>query len=525
MISSARGQNSYTWTGGGGDNNFGTGANWAGGNAPSTLQSYLNFSGNTRLNPFNNYTAYSGGYQIYFNSGAGAYTLSGNGIKFYGYGGGGGNYPGQPNIENDSANVQTVNLAFGVGFGQSVNMNLYANTGDLVFGSSTGNNFSYFDDSGVFLAVHANAGRSVTFWGAIGNGGAAAKFSLDGGGTAVFNAANTYTGETDINSGTLQVNVAPTATSSVYYVGNGGTTGSAAALYLGGGSSGGLNFSNAITENFGSASNRIIGGANTGGTDTYSGTVTITDSNANFRATTGGITAFQTVTSSGPNSVAIGGGGYNGTVSFTGTADNLNIGATVNSGTLLLAKTSSSGVHSIGTNLTVNSGGTVILGGSGGDQLYNTATMTLNGGTFKTAGLSEGTHSNVGVGALTLMTSSTIDLGSGSSILHFADSSSASWTSNIKLSITNWSGSPSGSGPDQILFGSNSGGLTSAQIAEIQFVNPDGYAAGTYGATILSSGELVPVPEPSTWIAAALALGAAALSYRRRSASRILTLS
>ena len=99
----ASAQSSYTWNGGGGDNNFGTGANW-GGTVPSSLQSYLNFSGNTRPTPINNYGDYAGGYQIYLNSGATVpFTITGNHIKFYNYGGGGGNYGPNPNIENDSS--------------------------------------------------------------------------------------------------------------------------------------------------------------------------------------------------------------------------------------------------------------------------------------------------------------------------------------------------------------------------------------------------------------------------------------
>ena len=91
MVSTiAMAQSSYTWNGNGGDDNFGTGANWNGGNAPSSLQSFLNFAGTTRLTPNNNYTAYSGAYQIYFNSGAGAFTIGGNALKFYNYGGGAG---------------------------------------------------------------------------------------------------------------------------------------------------------------------------------------------------------------------------------------------------------------------------------------------------------------------------------------------------------------------------------------------------------------------------------------------------
>ena len=99
------------------------------------------------------------------------------------------------------------------------------------------------------------------------------------------------------------------------------------------------------------------------------------------------------------------------------------------------------------------------------------------------------------VGSLTLASSSTIDLGTGggNSIWTFADSSAASWIGILQ--IWNWSGQLSGSGTDQLYFGVS--GLTPGQIAQINFVDPAGLPSGTYGAQLLGSGELVPVPEPA----------------------------
>jgi hypothetical protein len=87
--------------------------------------------------------------------------------------------------------------------------------------------------------------------------------------------------------------------------------------------------------------------------------------------------------------------------------------------------------------------------------------MTLNGGTFNTSGLSEhelsGATVTPGIGALTLSSSSIIDLGSGASILAFANSSAQTWTGT--LSIYNWSGiSVAGKGTDQLYFGTDSTG-------------------------------------------------------------------
>jgi hypothetical protein len=71
-------------------------------------------------------------------------------------------------------------------------------------------------------------------------------------------------------------------------------------------------------------------------------------------------------------------------------------------------------------------------------------------------------------------------------------------------------------GTDQLIFGTTSSGLTASQIAEIQFLNPGGFSAGTYGAMILANGEIVPVPEPSTWVAGGLAFASLLYSQRRR---------
>jgi hypothetical protein len=148
--------------------------------------------------------------------------------------------------------------------------------------------------------------------------------------------------------------------------------------------------------------------------------------------------------------------------------------------------------------------------------------MTLNGGTFDTGGLSEHGASNntTGIGALTLQSSSIIDMTSGASIINFANSSGATWSGT--LSIYNWSGTPvTGGGTDQLSFGTDPSALTPGQLAEFQFYSDSGTTAFGAGAIILSNGEVVPVPEPSTWVAGGLAFAALAFTQRRR-LSRLL---
>lgn len=75
----------------------------------------------------------------------------------------------------------------------------------------------------------------------------------------------------------------------------------------------------------------------------------------------------------------------------SGNGDNGSTGITVNQGTFNLNKTSSSGTHAVGgPGLTVNSGATARLTGTGGDQIYDGASVTVSaGGTFDLNGNSE----------------------------------------------------------------------------------------------------------------------------------------
>ncbi len=117
----------------------------------------------------------------------------------------------------------------------------------------------------------------------------------------------------------------------------------------------------------------------------------------------------------------------NGSMILGGIADNSGTQATVDNGTLVLAKNPSSttpDVHAVGR-LTINNGGTAQLAGSGGDQIYDGDPVGLTvkpGGVFDLKGKSE-TVSNVHltggtisdtVGAGVLTSTSAIDVQSGS---------------------------------------------------------------------------------------------------------------
>lgn len=157
------------------------------------------------------------------------------------------------------------------------------------------------------------------------------------------------------------------------------------------------------------------------------------------------------------------------------------------------------------TRVVINNG-TLLLGAD--ERIGNTVPMTLSGGTFATGGYDET------LGKLTLDANSTIDLGAGSSILTFANSTTEAWNASAILNIVNWSGSVYGGGTDQVYFGT--GGLTFGQLSQVRFVNPFGLTPGIYNAVLLSSGEIVPVPEPATIVAIFLLAGLIAWRERVR---------
>ena len=234
--------------------------------------------------------------------------------------------------------------------------------------------------------------------------------------------------------------------------------------------------------------------------------------------------------STGSSSLTVGNGGGSG--SFAGQISNI--------GTIALTKTGSGTETLTGNNsytggpaltgtssVTVNTGGTLLL--SGNNQLNQAVPpgITLAGGKLDAGGFTQGTAGNplvpntglIGMGALTMTSSSIIDL-TGTSVLHFTASNANTWTGT--LSIYDWTGTPiTGGGLEQILFGGDATGLSATQLTQVSFYSDAGSTLLSSYATILLDGEIVPgvmtpVPEPSTWVAGALALLAVGYMSRRR---------
>ena len=226
------------------------------------------------------------------------------------------------------------------------------------------------------------------------------------------------------------------------------------------------------------------------GTSTVSGTVSLA-SNSRVRVDDAGDNLVLGGVVSGSNALDKTGSGtleLQATNTFSGTT-------TITDGVLRLDN--SGGNALADTTVTINSGGTLLFDRA--NQVTDTADVVLAGGTFSTAGFSET------MDTLTLTATSTIDMGAGASILNFSDGTHSAGTFTVK----NWSGNFAvGGGTDQIIFAAS---LDQALLDNVFWDD-----LGRTGAKQLPSGEIVPIPEPSTVIGGVfLGLVVAGDIYRR----------
>lgn len=375
----------------------------------------------------------------------------------------------------------------------------FTNGGSIAFGNTSAHTLNL---TGINTGINTLAAI-------IGDNTGATSLTKSGGGTWVLSGSNTYTGGTTISAGLLQANN-NNALGSV----NGSLTVNGGVLDLNGKTVGVGN----LTGSGGNIWNNATGT-----------NVTFTIGNGNGTGGNyAGVIADHNV---GTGTVALTKAGT-GTITLSGA--NTYTGATIiNNGILSLDNAGSTSARLANTtSITVNSGGTLQLASSSGssnDRINNGAKMFLNAQgsstvAFNTGGLSEHGASNntAGIGALTLQSTSIIDMGNLASVIAFANSNSvlgnsAAWSGTLK--IYDWSGTPvTGGGTDQLFIGSDTTGLAATQLAEVQFYS--GFGTGAYGAgaLILTNGEIVPtaIPEPSTWLAGSLALATLLYTQRRR---------
>lgn len=342
-----------------------------------------------------------------------------------------------------------------------------------------------------------DAAGTVGISSVISDGGNGYGITKTGTGTLILAATNTYSGGTTLNNGTIQMSgaVGRTGSGSITSGTLGSTSGTltvnGGTLDLSGTSQavGALNgIGGTVSNSSATASTLTVGSGNNSGS--YAGSVSNTGAIAVTKVGTG------TETLTGNNN-------YTGQTTIN-----------TNGGTLEIKNDSSttSGRLSGTSSVMVNSGGSLLLSGAGNaDRVRNAAGITLNGGTIaKGAGVNEGSTSSFGLGALTLSANSVLDYMLSSGTLSFASFSPGS---NI-LSIINYVGTGSPQGSDQLIFNQNE----STRLSDFNF----GFGAGVNVAQFdLGNGfwevySTQPIPEPGTWMAAALALGAIGYSQRRR---------
>lgn len=340
----------------------------------------------------------------------------------------------------------------------------------------------------------------------------------DGTGTLTLNAANTYTGATTVSAGVLNVRNATGlgTTAGGTTVSNGGT------LQLQGGITIGLEALNIRGVGASGQNGALV---NVSGTNNYGGVITLAGAttfssnsgilNLTNTGTITGATFGLTLTGSGNGSVASiigttsGSLTKSGTGTWTLTAANTFTGSTTVSGGTLTLANSSGAALGFTSGITVNSGGTLLLGAN--NQINNIAALTLNGGTFARGVFSEGTINAAGLGALNLTAAgSHLDFGTGSvGVLNFASFAPGTFT----LTIDNWTGSAATMGTgltDRLLFASNQSG----NLGNFTFT---GFATGAVQFD-LGNGffEITPVPEAGTWFSGSLVLALILFHHRRQ---------
>ena len=194
-----------------------------------------------------------------------------------------------------------------------------------------------------------------------------------------------------------------------------------------------------------------------------------------------------------------------GTSTFTGPT-------TVNAGTLQVGGTAGSLTTTSGINL---DGGTLLVSSSAANRIGDSSTFSFGSAAGSRMTLSGNITETVGTLSLSASSTGIIDLGTNSTIWTFANSSAQTWGG--VLQVWNWSGNVAvGGGTDQLFFGNTSSGLTLAQASQVEFFS-DGGTTSLGTGILLPTGELVPVPEPSAWLAVG---GIALIIFQRESRRR-----
>ncbi len=310
---------------------------------------------------------------------------------------------------NITADFSTLNITAD----DTVHLDSARTIGGLYFGDTTPSNNWILDNNGNpsnVLTLTASAGATPFFQVnndtatiSVGLGGSQGFLKLGAGVLVLSGNNSSFTGNVAVEVGTVVLGNAGAlgSTSNAVSVNMG------AALDLDGQTIGAnaLSFTTFGTGGNGALINSSTGAASLAGTVTAnasfnvggSGDITLTGSVINN-------SEVATLTKTGTNRLTL-----------AGNTDNSTLAVAVNSGIVVLGKASSHSpdVHAVGGGLIIN-GGTVYLGGTGGDQIYDGNGVTVNSGTFDFSGQSETFGSLSGSGTVTnsaLFSTSTMTFG------------------------------------------------------------------------------------------------------------------
>ena len=379
-------------------------------------------------------------------------------IPFGMYGGATVNYTGGGDTANRTFSFQTYSVGSAAG---AFNNN---GAGPLIFSASTFNTLTTGNGKAYPLTLGGTyTGSANQIQGVVQN--AATSPSVDpltltkaGAGTWLLSGANTYTGATTIQAGSLVAGTDSLASTngafgnagSAIVLGNGSTAASDAPALL---INGAYTVGRAITVDSvanTTAYNATIGGSNTTGTATYTGNITLgtnTQYTTTLQAATGGTVEFKTGTWTTNNkAIAIGSSGNTGTVKLSNSIATSG-GIKVNYGTLALGA---------------------------GNVLAATTPVSIGSATLDAATFTDT------LGTLNATGSAIINLGAGAA-LAFADSHLISWAGTLNLTGTFVSGS-------SLRFGTNNSGLTSTQLAKITATGFSNFALDSNGFLTATTG-------------------------------------
>lgn len=479
-VAGVKGQTTYDWLNTAPDGNWRQGASGArwdpGGLFDQPPYGRLRFNNNGQVTMSNNVPGVYSQFQVEFAAGATTVrTIGGNTLRFFDF------TSTWPRISNLSTATHVMNLPIEVSDGTPsgwAGIELLTNNGSLTFGGGiTGyakNIYIYGNN------VAASSARSVLMNSGITGTGFV---NVSQFGVLRLNAAQTYTGQTQVDNGELWIESSGSiAAGSGIFVGNGSQVTNTAKLWLSN-TTGGTTFSNNFTINQGNASTREIGGLNTSGTHTFSGNITNNSTNGLLVTA---LNAGGTLTLSGVNSGA-NTNPYNyqgaGIIILSGNSSYQGV-SNIAAGTLVRLGGAGSGTASPLGNTTnrtnVVSGGVLDLNGF---SLVTSEDLTLNGTGISSGGAltnSSATAANW-IGILTL--------GSAASIV----------ANNGAINLTN-TGSAGGSGAFTLtLAGSTGGSLAHNMLAagSVGAITKEGSGtwtlsgASTYtGATTINAGTL-----------------------------------